>query len=208
VPYSSILTTDLFCSLAWKRTLKCLSPAGVILSARLRVRLLRWHAHALHECPFCKTALEYEDATHLAVCPQFYGARRQAHSAVVACVNSLFTTPKVKWREGVMHIQTSQHTYTLAWVDDLRAPAPASATWFTWSGLWYRPPGQQTGLTTTALATIAATALNALGLYSHNPTVAQIPDGAPGPDSESASGSDTSLDLASMSDSSSCSSAG
>ena len=91
-----------FWPLAWARTLERLTHAGTLISAWLRSRLLRWHTHALQECPFCHIPMEYSDIAHLRSCPQFFGARRRAQSSVLAPLKSLLGASMVEWRPDTL----------------------------------------------------------------------------------------------------------
>ena len=87
---------QLFRPLAWARTLKLLTHVGTLVSAWLRLRLLRWHAHTLQECPFCHIPMEYSDIVHLRSCPQFFSARRRARDSVLTPLKSLLGASTVE----------------------------------------------------------------------------------------------------------------
>ena len=106
----------------------------------------------------------------------------------------------------LLFIRTPQRSYTITWVDDLCTGLPALTLCLTWSGLWLRPPPDVFCPPTSSLAIIASVALNTLGLYAHNPTVAEIPD-APSPAASPPASDADSLDLGSNYDSSSASTA-
>jgi len=196
---------DSFCSLTWRRTLKALSPKAIILSAQMPLRLLRWHAHALHECPFCHTHLTHEDSAHLASCPQYYGARRRVRPLLQSCVTSFVVSSTVAWDDhgDSLRITTTARTYTVSWVDDLATVPPVPQATFTWSGLWYLPPDDYTWLSARARETISVVTLHALSNYSHDPSAAPIPDGTDMLGLALSESEDTSLDLDSVSTSSS-----
>ena len=141
-----------------------------------------------------------------------FGARRLTQLSVLAPLKSLLGASTAEWRTDtlveepgdVLFIRTPQRSFTITWVDDLCTGLPTPNLRFTWSGLWLRPPPDVYCPPTSSLAMITSVALNTLGLYAQNPTVAGVPDAPATTDSLPTSDTD-SLDLSSNYDSSSAS---
>ena len=122
-----------------------------------------------------------------------------------SCVTSFFVSSTAAWddRGDSLRITAPAQTYTVAWVDDLATASPVPQATFTWSGLWYLPPDDYTWLSAQARETISVVTLNALSKYGHDPSAARIPDGTDMLGLELSGSEDTSLDLDSVSTSSS-----